>query len=57
MTSWWPWARLAASVLCLAAIIAQHDGAVKLEETDGGGATFTVRIPHTKPVDEVTEDA
>ena len=23
MTSWWPWARLAASVLCLAAIIAQ----------------------------------
>ncbi|WP_197493188.1 HAMP domain-containing sensor histidine kinase [Kocuria sp. ICS0012] len=41
----------------VAAIIAQHDGAVKLEETDGGGATFTVRIPHTKPVDEDSEDA
>ncbi|MDO4919295.1 HAMP domain-containing sensor histidine kinase [Kocuria sp.] len=35
----------------VAAIIDQHDGAVKLEETDGGGATFTVRIPHAEPVD------
>ena len=29
----------------VAAIIEQHDGTVRLEQTDGGGATFTVRIP------------
>ncbi|MCC5672803.1 sensor histidine kinase [Kocuria rhizophila] len=41
----------------VAAIIEQHDGAVKLEETEGGGATFTVRIPHTEPVDDAAPDA
>ncbi len=35
----------------VAAIVEQHDGAVKLEETPGGGATFTVRVPHSEPVD------
>ena len=35
----------------VAAIVEQHDGTVKLEETDGGGATFTVRVPHSQPVD------
>ncbi len=41
----------------VAAIIEQHEGAVKLEETEGGGATFTVRIPHTEPVDDAAPDA
>ena len=35
----------------VAAIVEQHDGTVKLEETPGGGATFTVRVPHSQPVD------
>jgi two-component system OmpR family sensor kinase len=35
----------------VAAIVEQHDGTVKLEETPGGGATFTVRVPHSEPVD------
>jgi len=38
-------------------VIDQHDGSVKLTETEGGGATFTVRIPHTKPVDSTPDDA
>lgn len=37
----------------VAAIVEQHNGSVKLEETPGGGATFTVRIPHSMPVDNV----
>lgn len=36
----------------VAAIVEQHDGTVRLEETPGGGATFTVRVPHSKPVDQ-----
>lgn len=35
----------------VAAIVQQHDGTVKLEETPGGGATFTVRIPRSAPED------
>ena len=41
----------------VAAIIEQHDGTVRLEQTDGGGATFTVRIPHTEPVDSRGTDS
>ena len=41
----------------VAAIIEQHDGTVRLEQTDGGGATFTVRIPHTEPVDSRGSDS
>ena len=41
----------------VAAIIEQHDGTVKLEETEGGGATFTVRIPRQEPVDTGSGDA
>lgn len=29
----------------VAAIVGQHDGTVRVEETEGGGATFTIRIP------------
>ncbi len=29
----------------VAAIVAQHDGTVRLEQTPGGGATLTVRLP------------
>lgn len=38
----------------VAAIVGQHDGTVRVEETEGGGATFTIRIPqysdHTGPI-------
>ncbi|MBG6183281.1 two-component system OmpR family sensor kinase [Arthrobacter sp. CAN_A214] len=30
----------------VAALVAQHDGTVRLEETPGGGATLSVRFPH-----------
>lgn len=29
----------------VAAIVAQHDGTVRLEETDGGGASMSIRLP------------
>ncbi|WP_421084417.1 sensor histidine kinase [Rothia nasimurium] len=29
----------------VAAIISQHEGTVQVDETDGGGATFTIRLP------------
>ncbi|WP_422391237.1 sensor histidine kinase [Arthrobacter sp. N1] len=31
----------------VAALVAQHDGTVRLEETAGGGATLSIRLPHT----------
>lgn len=38
----------------VAAIVGQHDGTVRVEETEGGGATFTIRLPqysdHTGPI-------
>jgi signal transduction histidine kinase len=30
----------------VAALVAQHDGTVRLEETQGGGATLSIRLPH-----------
>lgn len=30
----------------VAALVAQHDGTVRLEETPGGGATLSIRLPH-----------
>ncbi|WP_313821930.1 HAMP domain-containing sensor histidine kinase [Citricoccus sp.] len=38
----------------VAAIVAQHDGTVRLEQTPGGGATMSVRMPWVDPsADEV----
>ncbi|WP_306418627.1 sensor histidine kinase [Arthrobacter pityocampae] len=34
----------------VAALVAQHDGTVRLEETPGGGATLAIRLPHV-PLD------
>ncbi|MBE0010515.1 sensor histidine kinase [Arthrobacter sp. AET 35A] len=31
----------------VAALVAQHDGSVRLEETEGGGATLSIRLPYT----------
>ncbi|MBG6180884.1 sensor histidine kinase [Arthrobacter sp. CAN_A1] len=31
----------------VAALVAQHDGSVRLEETPGGGATLSIRLPYT----------
>lgn len=36
----------------VAAIVAQHDGSVRLTETPGGGATMSIRLPHTVNDDE-----
>lgn len=33
----------------VAALVAQHDGTVRLEETPGGGATLSIRLPHAAP--------
>lgn len=33
----------------VAALVAQHDGTVRLEETAGGGATLSIRLPHIPP--------
>lgn len=37
----------------VAALVAQHDGAVRLDETPGGGATLAIRLPHA----DTDEDA
>ncbi len=36
----------------VAAIVAQHDGSVRLTETHGGGATMSIRLPYTAHDDE-----
>lgn len=41
----------------VAAIVAQHDGSVRLDETPGGGATLSIRLPHADPVDPPLERA
>ena len=42
----------------LAALVAQHDGTVRLEETPGGGATLSIRLPHVSDdgAGDVTDD-
>ncbi|WP_308662529.1 HAMP domain-containing sensor histidine kinase [Arthrobacter sp. B1805] len=40
----------------VAALVAQHDGTVRLEETEGGGATLSIRLPHV-PFTESGDDA
>ncbi|BBE21695.1 two-component sensor histidine kinase [Arthrobacter sp. MN05-02] len=40
----------------VAALVAQHDGTVRLDETPGGGATLSIRLPHL-PADARSEDA
>ncbi|WP_028280273.1 HAMP domain-containing sensor histidine kinase [Arthrobacter sp. H5] len=41
----------------VAALVAQHDGSVRLEETAGGGATLSIRLPHNpNPTVESDED-
>ncbi len=32
----------------VAALVAQHDGSVRLTDTPGGGATLSIRLPHVK---------
>ncbi len=36
----------------VAALVAQHDGTVRLTETPGGGATMSIRIPYHPQADE-----
>jgi len=36
----------------VAALVAQHDGTVRLTETPGGGATLSIRIPYHPHTDE-----
>jgi two-component system OmpR family sensor kinase len=38
----------------VAALVAQHDGTVRLSETEGGGATMSIRIPY-EPLPEVAD--
>ncbi|UPO77224.1 HAMP domain-containing sensor histidine kinase [Arthrobacter sp. Helios] len=33
----------------VAALVAQHDGTVRLTETEGGGATMSIRLPYQPP--------
>ncbi|MHA7275407.1 sensor histidine kinase [Arthrobacter sp. Hz1] len=36
----------------VAALVAQHDGSVRLEETPDGGATLSIRLPYSAPETE-----
>ncbi|EMY35193.1 phosphate regulon sensor protein [Arthrobacter crystallopoietes BAB-32] len=38
----------------VAALVAQHDGTVRLSETEGGGATMSIRLPY-EPLPEETD--
>ena len=40
----------------VAALVAQHDGTVRLSETEGGGATLSIRLPYRAPELFDTED-
>ncbi|WP_308471694.1 HAMP domain-containing sensor histidine kinase [Arthrobacter sp. ZGTC212] len=40
----------------VAALVAQHDGTVRLSETEGGGATMSIRLPYRAP-EEFDDDA
>lgn len=40
----------------VAAIVAQHDGTVRVEQTEGGGATMVVRIPQATGAEGETVD-
>lgn len=40
----------------VAALVAQHDGSVRLEETPGGGATLSIRLPHDATSVAPTQD-
>ncbi|WIB09909.1 HAMP domain-containing sensor histidine kinase [Arthrobacter sp. zg-Y820] len=35
----------------VAALVAQHDGTVRLSDTEGGGATMSIRLPYRAPED------
>ncbi|WP_051299365.1 sensor histidine kinase [Arthrobacter castelli] len=39
----------------VAAIVAQHDGTVRLDDTEGGGATMWIRLPYVDPPAETGE--
>jgi two-component system OmpR family sensor kinase len=39
----------------VAALVAQHDGTVRLSETEGGGATMSIRLPYRAPEDFETD--
>ena len=40
----------------IAAIVAQHDGTVRLRETEGGGATFSVHLPWSSVEDDFDDE-
>lgn len=40
----------------VAAIVAQHDGTVRLRETEGGGATFSVHLPWSSVEDDFDDE-
>lgn len=39
----------------VAAIVAQHDGTVRLDDTEGGGATLSIRLPYVEPATQADE--
>lgn len=41
----------------VAALVAQHDGSVRLAETRGGGATLSIRLPHVSDDADPPEDS
>ena len=40
----------------VSAIVASHEGTVRLEQTPGGGATMTIELPHQEPEPDGTAD-
>lgn len=39
----------------VAAIVAQHDGTVRLDDSEGGGATMWIRLPYVEPPSDAGE--